>query len=190
MEPTCNEFERLISSAGWSNSRAAEELGLHATVIWKYRKGLTKPSMTVLRLLAGLTGQRLSLPGMDSERIAFNDGPRVLEVWEEEALRQLRRLPSDSRKRVVTSIAEMLDAMIAPVTYRDGSRRQSAPPISGDDVVRAHSEELSGASHIAATDRISSVVAAGSGQFLETGRSEPKLASGSPIRKARTVSKR
>ena len=127
VHPHCDEFLRLKESAGWDNARAAQELALHPTVIWKYITGKTVPSLTVLRLLSGLTGQPMILVGESSPR--FHDGPRWLEDWESDVITTLRRIEPEARKRVIRAITEMIDAIArgGPSYIRRAAQKPKSP---------------------------------------------------------------
>lgn len=120
MDPKCAEFVRLLNESGWLQARVARELALNPSTVSLCVSGQTVPSLTVLRLFAGLIGQRLLIPGEGGESRFMKDGPRYLETWEDEALMALRRLDPAARKRVIDSVTEMIDAI--------GSSGRRRPP--------------------------------------------------------------
>lgn len=143
MHAHCDEFARLKQGAGWDNARAARELGMHSTVIWKYMTGKTPPSLTVLRLLAGLTSQPLLLEG--EGRIKFHDGPRWLEEWESDVVTVLRRLEPGARKRVISAVREIIEATAAPIRYHapKPAQPETKDPIpSAQQIVEVMSRDL------------------------------------------------
>lgn len=140
VHPHCDEFARLKQGAGWDNARAARELGLHPTVIWKYMTGKTHPSLTVLRLLAGLTSQPLLLDGEPTMK--FHDGPRWLEDWESDVVAVLRRLEPAARKRVISAVREIIEATAAPIRYQPPKPASADPIPSPQQIAEAMSRDL------------------------------------------------
>lgn len=109
MDPLNQEFLRLLSSSGWSQARAADELRLDAATVSRYRGGTITPSETVLRLFAEILGEKLVLPGATISPSSKN-GPRHLEAYEAKALDALRLLPPDHRRRfceLISMISEL-----------------------------------------------------------------------------------
>lgn len=129
-----HEFARLQSSAGWDDSRTANELAIHKSVVWKYRKLETEPSLTVLRLFSGVTGIPLTLAG--EEPVRFHDGPRWLEEWESDVLVTLRRIEPRARRRVIDALREIVEAM-GPAPRYSVSRKRSAVDQRQDDLPTA-----------------------------------------------------
>lgn len=106
MDALNQEFLRLLSSSGWSQARAAEELRLDAATVSRYRGGTITPSETVLRLFAEILGEKLVLPGATIPP-STKTGPRHLEAYEAKALDALRQLAPDHRRRFCELISQM-----------------------------------------------------------------------------------
>lgn len=111
------EFKRLYIASGWKQIRVAKELDLNPSSVSLAISGKYEPSLSILRLFAGLIGERVLLPGEDADRSFIRDGPRWLEDWEEAIILALRRIDPKVRKRVVTCLEEIFRALTRPATY-------------------------------------------------------------------------
>jgi len=110
------EFERLFAVSGWNQARVARELQLDPSVISRYRKGLAKPSLTVLSFFATKLGEQVLVPGVEAG-IARSHSPPHLDAYEQDLIAQLRRFHSSQRREIVRGIATVLDAVAHPVIY-------------------------------------------------------------------------
>jgi hypothetical protein len=117
----CEEFVRLLTASGWNKARAARELALEPSVVTRYCYGTTKPSLTVLRLFAGLVGEPLRLPGEGEAAMDYRRGQRYLERWESDILATLRRLEPQQRGEVVAALRQIIEVIARPVVYRRAS---------------------------------------------------------------------
>ena len=106
MDALNREFQRLLVSSGWSQSRAASELRLDAATISRYMSGTISPSETVLRLFGEILGERVVL-GSDIIPPSMKTGPRHVEVYEGQALDALRKLPPKARRQLCDLILTM-----------------------------------------------------------------------------------
>lgn len=129
MDDYAAEFDRLLDRSGWTNARAARELGLTPSVVTQYRKRRTAPSLTVLRLFAEILGERLLLPGESGQHSALRDGPRWLEEWEADALHALRRFEPHRRREVIRAIGTILEAAAGSVSYGRKASRPAEDPV-------------------------------------------------------------
>lgn len=110
------EFIRLLSGSGWNQARAARELGTTSATISRYVSGEIRPKLTVLRLFAERTGERLDLGDDDSTPVSDSTGSRALSEWEREALAVFGRLPFETRMRIIRGLKEIVEALKAPIS--------------------------------------------------------------------------
>jgi hypothetical protein len=131
------EFDRMQSGSGWDDVRTANELAIHKSVVWKYRKRETEPSLKVLRLFSGLTGIPLTLPG--EEPVRFHDGPRWLEEWESDAILTLRRIEPKQRRKVIEALRSIMEAL-GPRPRYSVPRKQRVSQSDGSDMMLGAAE--------------------------------------------------
>lgn len=112
VDAMCAEFQRLLNAAGWNMSRAARELAIAPSIVSRYCAGTVKPSLTVLRLFAGLIGEAVHLPGESPGPVEWRRGPRFLERWESDLLAVMRRLDAPRRKPVARGIEMIVDGLV------------------------------------------------------------------------------
>lgn len=109
MNPLNREFQRLMSSSGWTQARTAQELRVDAGTVSRYVAGTVTPSETVLRLFAEILGERLSIGGdiVPPSRVV---GARYVEDYEIKVLEALRAMPTKPRKLVCDAIQSLSEA--------------------------------------------------------------------------------
>ncbi len=145
MNDRCAEFQRLHVASGWNQARTARELGLDPSSVSFFLQGKATPRLTVLRLLAGLIGDRVLLPGEAQQASVLRDGPRWLEDWEADVVTVLRRLEPGARKRVISAVREIIEATAAPIKYREPKTEKTATPDPippAQQIVEAMSRDL------------------------------------------------
>lgn len=103
LDPENAEFARLLEAVGWTQSHAAEQLGLHRGTINQIVNGKQRVSMTSLRLLSELTGGVIHLPDrtIGSRSVSVGETFYKATGWEHDALHLLRQLPADRRAHVL-----------------------------------------------------------------------------------------
>jgi hypothetical protein len=169
-----DEFCRLRASVSeWSDKEVASKLGIHPTVVWKYRVGKVTPSITILRLFALITGQRLTLPS--EEPMTINDQQRWLEPWEEEVSSILRPLDPDARKSAIQGLRMLIGARPRPTKYRVPQR---------PDPVTALADEITAADIASVTSGRVTVLGAGASAPIAEPRPETASAPPTPRRRA------
>jgi len=102
------EFRRLLRSSGWHQARAAAALGLSTGTVSQYVHDKTVPSLTVLRLFGALIGEPVQIEG---ESPAAARQPVIREIWEEELIATIRRVPINRRRHVVESMRAVVTAL-------------------------------------------------------------------------------
>jgi transcriptional regulator with XRE-family HTH domain len=110
VDTTNAEFRRLLSSSGWTQSRAASELRVEPGTVSRYVSGEIRPSETVLRLFAEILGERLILAG-EVIPASLHHASRHCEVYETRLLDSLRKIPPESRRRLCDAVAMIADAI-------------------------------------------------------------------------------
>lgn len=135
------EFLRLHVASGWHQARTARELALDPSTVSRYLQDAAVPSLTVLRLFAGLIGERVLLPGEMEGASPLRDGPRWLEDWESDLVAVLRRVDPAARPRVVGALRDIVEALGASARY---PRPRPADPLpSTERILDAAARDLS-----------------------------------------------
>jgi transcriptional regulator with XRE-family HTH domain len=104
------EFIRLLEKSGWTQAKAAEELGLTTGAISQFVSGIARPKTTVIRLFKMLVGDASGYSEVtqvsETER-----GLLPLDGSEVEFIREMRKMEPQARKKVVNSLKTLLSLL-------------------------------------------------------------------------------
>lgn len=104
MDALNQEFLRLFAVSGWNQARVSRELHVSSGTVSQYVSGETRPSLTVLRLLAELVGDTLRVPGVTPAPANRTFPPR-LDPRERALVDALRDCPSEQRRQLLEAFA-------------------------------------------------------------------------------------
>jgi transcriptional regulator with XRE-family HTH domain len=109
-----SEFARLLELTGWSHARAAKELFVDPATISRIVNQKQRVGMTMLRLLAELSGDSMRLPGITvgSRGISESATQYRPEPQESELLRIFKQLPKERRDALLQNARFLLPVVV------------------------------------------------------------------------------
>lgn len=109
-----SEFARLLELTGWSHARAAKELFVDPATISRIVNQKQRVGMTMLRLLAELSGDSMRLPGLTvgSRGLCESATQYRPEPQESELLRIFKHLPKERRDALLQNARFMIPVVV------------------------------------------------------------------------------
>lgn len=116
------EFRELLKASGWSQAEAARQLAMTPSALSQIvrENSPVRPSPVTLRLFGLLL--RWKKPE-ELRRTARSRFPWRAEKWEEDLIRALRRVPSATRRPILSVVHALIEAARSKAAGRKKIRR-------------------------------------------------------------------
>ena len=103
------EFRELLLASGWSQAEAARQLAMTPSALSQIVRDNSpvRPSLVTLRLFGLLLWRKK--PGT-VQNLALCERQRRAEMWEQDLIRALRRLPPKTRRPILSVLYAMIEA--------------------------------------------------------------------------------
>lgn len=137
MYPENAEFARLLGEAGWTQSKAAEQLSLSRVSINKIVNGKFRVSMTSLRLLSELTGGAIHLPGFTegSKQLAEGETHYLAKGWENDLIRDFRQLTAPQRNSLMETARQFVVAKTRSTENPGSSKLANSSSLNSNPLI-------------------------------------------------------